>query len=201
MENNAMLQGLKKIDQLRIEAEKHLADFLEARNRLNETMEEISKTVEDFKIGIWQDLPSNQGIQQNNAQPEKPFSSSSYFTPAEVISNDNHNVKEMKVAFAKNAKAEALAPVNPEKRKSGQTPLNQICMEVLNNYKSYISNIPDYPENAIGLNLPEIKSIIMDNNLWISKSKDIPVMIQSTLSVLKKDGKIGRGPDRRYFVI
>lgn len=61
--------------------------------------------------------------------------------------------------------------------------------------------VADLPENAEGLQISEIKEVIEKEKKWVSASENISPQLQSQLYGLKKDGKIARGDDSRYYIV
>lgn len=60
----------------------------------------------------------------------------------------------------------------------------------------------DYPDNAVGLKISEIREIIKAERKWRSSSNDITPQLQQALGKLRYEGKISRNQeDRRYFVV
>lgn len=102
------------------------------------------------------------------------------------------------------APVERKAKVEPHERNYGQeTSLRKEIWSVLDrdpaSYKQYL---PDYPDEAVGLKVSEVKEIIEREGKWTSKAEDISPQIQGHLHDLKKDGKIHRNDvDRRYFIV
>jgi hypothetical protein len=102
-----------------------------------------------------------------------------------------------------NGNGEKKDKVSPSKRNYGsELSLRKAIWDVLDRepetYKQYLS---EYPDDAVGLRVSEMKEIIEKEGKFRSSSKNISPMIQQQVGNFKKEGKIARGDDRRYFIV
>jgi len=61
--------------------------------------------------------------------------------------------------------------------------------------------LPDFPADAEGLKVSEVKEIIEAKKIWESSSENISPQIQQHLYNFKKAKKVARGDDRRYYIV
>lgn len=60
----------------------------------------------------------------------------------------------------------------------------------------------DYPTEAVGLKVVELKRVIENEKKWVSSSNNISPMLQQVVADLRMEGKISRNDaDHRYFVV
>lgn len=114
-------------------------------------------------------------------------------------------VAETKTEQVSHSKESAKSDSRLGRRNYGNSKtLRETCWEILERDPStYSEYIPDYPENATGLKISELKTIIEEEGEWVSSSSDIGIQIQNALYNLKnKEGKLHRNDeDRRYYII
>lgn len=93
--------------------------------------------------------------------------------------------------------------VQPSQRNySNEMSLKQAIWDVLDrNPDDWDKLISGLPKDAEGLGIAEIKEIIDTEKKWVSASANISPQLQSQLYQLKKDGKVARSGDGRYFII
>ena len=88
------------------------------------------------------------------------------------------------------------------KKTKGDTPLNSIIWDVLNrDPKAHKKHFPDYPEGSFGLKPAEIKQVVNNEGIYQTAAKDITQMVAQVLSHFKREGRIHKGEDGRYFIV
>jgi len=94
------------------------------------------------------------------------------------------------------------AKVSPTERNyTNEMSLKQAIWDVLDrNPKEWAKLLDDFPSDAEGLQISEIKEIIETEKKWVSNSDDISTQLSSHLTNLKKEGLIGRAEGGRYYI-
>lgn len=100
-------------------------------------------------------------------------------------------------------KAGANGKVAPSERNySNPVGLKQTIWEVLDRSpKEWAKILDDFPADAEGLQISEIKEIIEKEGKWKSSSENISTQLSSHLFNLKGEGLIARGTDSRYYIV
>lgn len=92
--------------------------------------------------------------------------------------------------------------VAPNQRNySNEISLKEAIWDVLDRSpKEWQKSIPDFPSDAEGLKISEIKELIEKEGKWVSSASDISPQLQSHIYNLKNAGKVTRGEGGRYYI-
>lgn len=84
-------------------------------------------------------------------------------------------------------------------RSTNERPLRAVIWDVFGMKPAAIRTIlPDFPANANGLKVAEVKDVIESEKLWSSETDSLGQQVQQHVHKLKNLGKLQRGDDRRY---
>lgn len=129
-------------------------------------------------------------------------------TATEDASPRRRNVPSKPAAASKPAAKHKNAPKNAgkvaptERNYTNEMSLKQAIWDVLDrNPKDWAKLLDDFPSDAEGLQISEIKEIIEAEKKWVSSSGDISTQLSSHLTNLKKDGLIARAEGGRYYIV
>jgi hypothetical protein len=103
---------------------------------------------------------------------------------------------------AKNSKSDDDKVAPSERNYNNTMSLKRAIWDVLDRGpKEWSKLLEDFPEDAEGLCLHEIKEIINAEKKWTSSSADISTQLSSHLSGLKNEDLIARGDGGRYYIV
>ncbi len=99
--------------------------------------------------------------------------------------------------------AQAQKPQPNSKNYTNEMSLTEAVWDVLErDVKSIQTVIKDYPKDAVGLKIPEIRDIIQQEKKWSSSSENISPQVTQQVAVLRHEGKLARDEEnRRYYII
>ena len=108
-----------------------------------------------------------------------------------------------KAPAKKKTAAKKSGKVKPDDRNyDNKVSLRECIWNVLDRGPdSWAKSIEDFPADAEGLKVSEVKEIIENEGLWESSSENISPQVQQHLYELKKKDKVARGDDRRYYIV
>lgn len=104
----------------------------------------------------------------------------------------------------KGSKNKAKAGIQPSERNyTNKISLREAIWKVLDmGPDGWAKHLPDLPADAEGLKAAEIREMIAATKIWESASGDITSQVQQHLhNLMRKENKIARGDDRRYYII
>lgn len=206
--NVSVFQQLQQIEDLRRQAESQYKEYQKALTSVNKTLAQLADVASKANVGI-------SGISLMPITPSKTVKAPKATPTTGTKRRGRPRKSEAAVSVSvtvgakrrgRPKKAVTGNEVKPVAQRHYDNPksLRETCWEILEREpSSYRKILSDYPEEAKGLKVTELKEIIETEGVWTSSSADIGAQIQNTLHNLRnKEGKLHRNDeDRRYTIV
>jgi len=192
--------ALEKVRELQQEAANLEVQF-------NQEMDAILKQIAQEMDTILKQIAQEASLSQtNDAQPARrgrPPASLSQTNNAQPARRGRPPASERSFDPENSSPVARNSKVAPDQRNySNQMSLKRAIWDVLDRPSDWAQLLSDLPNDALGLQISEIKEIIEFEKKWVSSSADISTQLSSHLHNLKKTGLLGRTADTfRYYII
>lgn len=91
--------------------------------------------------------------------------------------------------------------VAPNQRNySNEMSLPEAVFDVLNRPRDWSKAVADLPPKPQGLQIQQIKAVILHEKKWVSSASDISPQLQSIIGKMKESGAVARGDNRSYYI-